>query len=179
MGSGLKAQNMTGISAQRKRLRAQKNGIRDHKAFEPKSGISFITRSKNLSSQYYSVLIRFVSVEFPGQGTLPVLASGWRQFLSHWYKVLVVWRKHDIIFLIDLIVEGTVIWISSHFSRFVTQLLNALSMPQGRERDFTYLYMYLFWREMRKRKKDKKKSCDRERYVSTSLTDLLLARVQA
>ena len=33
MGSGLKAQNMTGIRAQRKGLRAQKKGIRDHKAF--------------------------------------------------------------------------------------------------------------------------------------------------
>ena len=37
MGSGLKAQNITGIRAQRKGLRAQKNGIRDHKAFEPES----------------------------------------------------------------------------------------------------------------------------------------------
>ena len=37
----------------------------------------------------------------------------------------------------------------------------------------------LFLREMGKRKKDKKKSCDRERYLSTSLNDLLLARVQA
>ena len=37
----------------------------------------------------------------------------------------------------------------------------------------------LFWREMGKKKKDKKKSCDRDRYVSTSLTDLLLVRVQA
>ena len=39
MGAGLKAQNMTGIRAQNKGkgsgLRAQKNGIRDHKAFEP------------------------------------------------------------------------------------------------------------------------------------------------
>ena len=35
-----------------------------------------------------------------------------------------------------LIVEGTVIWISSHFSRFVTQLLNALSTSEGRESDF-------------------------------------------
>ena len=48
MGSGLKAQNMTGIRAQRKGLRDQKNGIRDHDAFEPESGIRFITRSKNL-----------------------------------------------------------------------------------------------------------------------------------
>ena len=52
MGSGLKAQNLTGIRAQRKGLRAQKNGIRDHKAFEPESGIRFITRSKNILSQY-------------------------------------------------------------------------------------------------------------------------------
>ena len=42
MGSGLKAQNMTGIRAHRKRLRAQKNGIRDHKAFEPDSGIRLL-----------------------------------------------------------------------------------------------------------------------------------------
>ena len=54
MGSGLKAQNMTGIRAQRRGLRAQKNGIRDHKAFEPKSGIRFITRSKNFLTQYFS-----------------------------------------------------------------------------------------------------------------------------
>ena len=54
MGSGLKAQNMAGIRAQRKGLRAQMNGIRDHKAFEPKSGIRFITRSKTLLSQYFS-----------------------------------------------------------------------------------------------------------------------------
>ena len=33
-----------------------------------------------------------------------------------------------------------------------------------------------FLREMGKKKKDKKKSCDRERYVCTFLTDLLLAR---
>ena len=39
MGSGLKAQNMTGIRAQRKGLRAQKNRIRDHKVFEPESAV--------------------------------------------------------------------------------------------------------------------------------------------
>ena len=54
MGSGLKAQNMTGLRAQRKGLRAQKNGIRDHKAFEAESGIRFITRSTNLLSQCFS-----------------------------------------------------------------------------------------------------------------------------
>ena len=44
------------------------------------------------------------------------------------------------------------------------------------------IYTYLFLREMGKKKKDKKISFDRERYVSTPLTDLpdlLLARVQA
>ena len=40
--------------AQGSGLRAQKNGIRDHKAFEPESGIRFITRFKNLLSQYFS-----------------------------------------------------------------------------------------------------------------------------
>ena len=40
-----------------------------------------------------------------------------------------------------LIVEGTVIWISSHFSRLVTQLLNAPSTPEGRESD---LYISFF-----------------------------------
>ena len=39
------------------------------------------------------------------------------------------------------------------------------------------IYTYLLLREMGKKKKDEKTSCDRERYVSTSLTDLLLARV--
>ena len=58
---GLKAQNMTGIEAQRKGLRAQKKGlraqkkgIRDYKALEPESWIRFIIRSKNLLSQYFS-----------------------------------------------------------------------------------------------------------------------------
>ena len=54
MGSGLRAQNMTGLRAQRKGLRAEKNGIRDRKAFEAESGIRFITRSKNLLSHYFS-----------------------------------------------------------------------------------------------------------------------------
>ena len=73
-----------------------------------------------------------------------------------------------------LIVEGTVIWISSHFSRFVTQLLNALSTPEGRESD-----LYISFLARNGEEKKGQKACDRERYVSTSLTDLLLARVQA
>ena len=55
VGSGLKAQNMTGIRAQRKGLRAQKNGIRDHKAFEPKLGIRFIT----FHLYYFSFYLKF------------------------------------------------------------------------------------------------------------------------
>ena len=34
--------------AQGSEERGQRNGIRDHDAFEPESGIRFITRSKNL-----------------------------------------------------------------------------------------------------------------------------------
>ena len=68
-----------------------------------------------------------------------------------------------------LIVEGTVIWISSQFFPFVTQLLNALSTSEGRESALKAIYTSFLW-EMGKKKKDKKKSCDRVRYVSTSLT---------
>ena len=52
MGSGLKAQNMTGIRAQGSRLR--RVGSRITRLLSPESGIRFITRSKNLSSQYFS-----------------------------------------------------------------------------------------------------------------------------
>ena len=98
-------------------------------------------------------IIRFLSIEFPGRSTLPILASGWRQFLL--YEVLVVWRKHGIIFVTYLIVEGTVIWISSHFSRFVTQLLNALSTPEGRESD---LYSHIFFCEKCRRRERTKRN---------------------
>ena len=167
MGSGLKAQNMTEIRAQRKGLRAQKNGIGDHKAFEPKSGIRVLHGLKISSHNFFlhnKVCVHRISC----QGScfrltaVPVIRSP-GCLTKTWYHILNL-----------LIVEGTVIWISSHFSRFVTQLLNALSTPEGRESD---LYIS-FLREVEKKKKDKKKSCDRERYVSTSLTDLLLARVQ-
>ena len=39
-------------------------------------------------------------------------------------------------------------------------------------------FIPIFFARNGKTKKDKKKSCDRERDVSSSLTDLLLARVQ-
>ena len=110
MGSGLKAQNMTGIRAQRKRLRAQKNGIRDHKAFEPDSGIRFITRSKNLLSQYNFRLMRFVHrISWPryityscfrlarGLAAVSVIRSP-GCLTKTWYHILNL-----------LIVEGTVI----------------------------------------------------------------------
>ena len=78
MGSGLKAQNMTGIRVQRKGLRAQKNGIRDHKAFEAESGIRFITRSKNLLLQYFSNFLAEVHYLFlfPA-GSSPCHTKNW------------------------------------------------------------------------------------------------------
>ena len=57
----------------------------------------------------------------------------------------------------------------------LTAFLNTLSTPEGTEND---LYIS-FLQETRKKKKDKKKSCERERYISTSLTNLLLASLQA
>ena len=51
-----------------------------------------------------------------------------------------------------LIVEGTVIWISIHFSRFVTLLLNALSAPEGRESD---LYISFLARNVEEEKGQK------------------------
>ena len=154
-GLGLKAQNMTGIRAQRKRLRAQKNGIRDHKAFKPESGIVDKVSAHVISWPRYITYSCFRLV------AVPVIRSP-GCLTKTWYHILNL-----------LIVEGTVIWISSHFFRFVTQLFNALSTPEGRESD---LYISFFARNGKK-KKDKKKSCERERYVSTSLTHLLLARV--
>ena len=137
MGSGIKAQIMTGIRAQRKGLRAQKNGIRDHTVFKSESGIRFITRSKNLLSQYLShnkVSVHRISwpryityscfwlAAVPGIGSPGCLTKTWYHILNL------------------LIVEGTVIWISSHFSPFVTQPLNALSTLEGRESDLYIVF---------------------------------------
>ena len=62
--------------------------------------------------------------------------------------------------------EGTVIWISSHFSRFVTQLLSTLSTPEGRDSD---LYISFFCEKWGRRKRTKRNPVKGERYVSTSL----------
>ena len=61
------------------------------------------------------------------------------------------------------------------YATLLTAFLNELSMLEGTEND---LYIS-FLREMRKKKKDKKKSCERERYISASLTKLILASLQA
>ena len=86
MGSGLKAQNMTGIRAQRKGLRAQKNGIRDHKAFEPESGIRFITRSKNLLSHRIS-WPRYITYSYFRLAAVPVIRSP-GCLTKTWYHIL-------------------------------------------------------------------------------------------
>ena len=116
------------------RAQGSKNGIRDHKAFEPESGIRFITRSKNLLiSQYFpynKVCVhrifcpRYITYSCFRLAAVPVIRSP---------GYLTKTRCH---ILNLLIVEGTVIWISSHFSRFVTQLLSSLSTPE-RESDLS------------------------------------------
>ena len=65
--------------------------------------------------------------------------------------------------------------LKSLFSLCNSAPLRAVNV-RGQRKRLIHIYIY-FLREMGKKKKDKKKSCDRERYVSTSLTDLLLARV--
>ena len=94
------------------------------------------------------------------------------QFLS--YEVLVVWRKHSIIFLIYYCWGHCNMNLKSLFSLCNATPQRAVNARRQRKR---FIPAYLFLREMVRKKKDKKKSCDRERYVSTSLTDLLLARV--
>ena len=140
MGSRLKAQNITGIRAQRKGLRAQKNGITDHKVFEPESGIDLL---HSLKISYHNIFPlnkvcvhriswpRYITYSCFRLAAVPVIRSP-GCLTKTWYHILNL-----------LIVEGTVIWISSHFSRFVTQLLNALSTPEGRESD---LYISSFAR---------------------------------
>ena len=53
----------------------------------------------------------------------------------------------------------------------------AVNARRQRKR-FIYFFFCEKWSEMEKKKKGKKISCDRERYVSSSLTELLLERVQ-
>ena len=106
MGSGLKVQNMTGIRAQRKRLRAQKNGIRDHKAFEPDSGIRLL---HGLKISYHNIfphnkvcvhrisLPRYITYSCFRLAAVPVIRSP-GCLTKTWYHILNL-----------LIVEGTVI----------------------------------------------------------------------
>ena len=68
-------------------------------------------------------LPRYITYSCFRLAAVPVIGSP-GCLLKTWYHILNL-----------LIVEGTVIWISSHFSRFVMQLLNALSTPEGRESD--------------------------------------------
>ena len=129
MGSGLKAQNMTGIRAQRKGLRAHKNGIRDHKAFEPESGIIFITRFKNLLSHRIS-WPRCITYSYFRLAAVPVIRSP-GCLTKTWYHILIFF----------FIVEGTV----SHFSRFVTQLLNALPNARRQRKRFIHIFFCEKW----------------------------------
>ena len=99
MGSGLKAQNMTGI-------RAQKNGIRDHKAFESDSGIKLL---HGLKISYHNIFPhnkvcvhriswpRYITYSCFRLAAVPVIRSP-GCLTKTWYHILNL-----------LIVEGTVI----------------------------------------------------------------------
>ena len=51
----------------------------------PNQGSDLLHGLKSLITIFFRI-IRFLCIEFPGRGTLLILASGWRQFLS--YEVL-------------------------------------------------------------------------------------------
>ena len=82
MGSGLKAQNMTGIRAQRKGLRAQKNGIRDHKAFKPESGIVDKVSAHIISWPRYITYSCFRLAAVPVIRSLGCLTKTWYHILN-------------------------------------------------------------------------------------------------
>ena len=82
MGSGLKTQNMTGIRAQRKRLRAQKNGIRDHKAFKPESGIVDKVSAHIISWPRYITYSCFRFAAVPVIRSLGCLTKTWYHILN-------------------------------------------------------------------------------------------------
>ena len=82
MGSGLKAQNMTGIRAQRKRLRAQKNGIRDHKAFKPEPGIVDKVSAYIISWPRYITYSCFRLAAVPVIRSLSCLTKTWYHILN-------------------------------------------------------------------------------------------------
>ena len=147
MGSGLKAQNMTGIRAQRKGLRAQKNGIRDHKAFELESGIRIVTpwtHGKKIS--YHNI--------FP-RNKVSVHRISWPTYISYSCFRLgaipvmwVVWQKHGIVFLINSIVERT----------FLALLRNSAYGSLGSSQSAVYISWHIFCCEKWVRGKRRKRS---------------------
>ena len=115
------------------------------------SGITRLLSPNQRSDLLHGLKISY-HIKFPGRGTLPILTSGWWQFLS--YEVLVVWRKHGIMFLSYFIVEGPVIWISSHFSCFVTQLFNALSNARRQRKRFIHIFFCEKWGRRKRTKRN-------------------------
>ena len=82
MGSGLKAQNLTGIRVQRRGLRAQKNGIRDHKAFKPESGIVDKVSAHIISWPRYITYSCFRFAAVPVIRSLGCLTKTWYHILN-------------------------------------------------------------------------------------------------
>ena len=124
MGSGLKAQNMTGIRAQGSEEWDQGSDL-----------LHGLKISYHNIFQLNKVCVhriswpRYITYSCFRLAAVPVIRSP-GCLTKTWYHILNL-----------LIVEGTVIWISSHFSRFVTQLLNTLSTPEGTESDLCISFL--------------------------------------
>ena len=174
MGSGLKAQNLTGIRAQRRGLRAQKNGIRDHKAFEPESGIIFITRSKNFS--YHNIFPhnkvcvhrifcpRYITYSCSRLAAVPVIRSP---------GCLTKTRNHILNLLLNCPGHRNMI-LKSLFSLCNATPQRAVNARRQRKR-FIHIFFFARSREGEKGKKE----ILGQRKVRNYFLDLLLARVQA
>ena len=135
---GLRAQSLKYDWAQGSGLRRMESGIT--RLLRPNQGSDLLD---GLKISYHNIFPhnkfcvhriswpRYITYSCFRLAAVPVIRSP-GCLTKTWYHILNL-----------LIVEGTVIWISSHFSRFVTQLLNALSTPEGRESD---LYISSFAR---------------------------------
>ena len=147
---GLRAQSLKYDWAQGSGLRRMESGIT--RLLRPNQGSDLLD---GLKISYHNIFPhnkfcvhriswpRYITYSCFRLAEVPVIRSP-GCLMKKWYHILNL-----------LIVEDTVIWISSHFSRFVTQLLNALSTPEGRETErkrFIHIFFGEKW-ERRKRTK--------------------------
>ena len=129
MGSGLKAQNIAGIRAQRKGLRLRRMGSGITRLLSPNQGSDLL---HGLKISYHNI--------FP-HNKVCVHRISWPRYITYscfWLAAIPAIRCPGCL---------TKSWL------FVTQLHNALSAPEGRESD---LYVSFFCEKWERRKRTKR-----------------------